>query len=337
MLLRKEIFTVFFMLNIGFLFSQNINTIDKNGLKQGKWIELDAEGNKKYEGEFKNNLPQGKFIYYYPNQKIKSVVYYSNNGLNASATYFYEQGNKKAEGRYVHQKKDSMWIYYNDSEVIIMTEQYNDGNKHGVCKVFYSSGKLAEIDSFKLNVKHGMCMKFFENGNKKVECEYKEDYPDGRYIEYYSDGKFKAIGKYLNGLKSGKWDYYNEEGEIHFKESYNLGDRVELFKVNGEFEEYYNNPEEILKEKVNYKAGKKHGPFVEYYEIGEWKLKPVTYNQELFSDTKEEMVKYFDGQKIKRRGNYLNDLLEGEIEYFDEQGDLQKVEIYKNGIKISEQ
>ena len=49
-------------------FSQEtFNIKDASGRKQGSWIKMDTAGRKIYEGQFKNDIPQGTFKYYYPN------------------------------------------------------------------------------------------------------------------------------------------------------------------------------------------------------------------------------------------------------------------------------
>ena len=37
----------------------------KNGVPEGKGIEYDENGNKSYEGDFKNGVPDGRGISYY--------------------------------------------------------------------------------------------------------------------------------------------------------------------------------------------------------------------------------------------------------------------------------
>lgn len=316
------------------IFAQN--KTDDKGLKQGKWSEKDAQGNIKYEGTFKDNKPTGKFVFYYADKKVKSEVNYAPNGLDADVLVFYESGKKKAQGKYLNQKKHLTWQYFNADGELASQESYKNGLKEGVSKIFFPSGKLAEVDSFKQDLRYGQSVKYYSTGLKRVECSYIDDEAEGRYIEYYEDGKFKAIGKYLDGLKTGTWEYFFEDGTSHFKEIYDKGNRLEMTKLNGEFEEYYPGEVEILKERVTYKNGKKNGPFSEYYELGEWKFKTVSPNQDQFPGGQDEVYRYFDGQKLKREGQYVNDVLDGKVYNYNENGNKTTIDVYQNGIKTGE-
>ena len=45
--------------------NDNLNKTDAAGKKQGHWVKLDADKKKMYEGNFIDNIPVGKFTYYY--------------------------------------------------------------------------------------------------------------------------------------------------------------------------------------------------------------------------------------------------------------------------------
>lgn len=323
---------MFILLTTPLLHSQNFT--DSKGLKQGKWVEKDEQGNIKYEGTFKNDKPIGSFTFYYPSKAIQSKIEYDQNRNSAVAIFFHDNGQKKADGAYLNQQKNGRWVYYNSLGTMISEEQYIQGKKEGLAVNYFPDGKKAALDSFHLDQRQGICIKYYDNGQKRIEANYEEDMTEGRYIEYFMDGKIKAQGKYLDGVKSGTWEYFHESGEKHYKELYTNGKRTELIKWNGVFEEFYPGEVEILKERVQYKDGKKHGAFVEFYPIGEWKFKTVSADQSGLPGAQDEVVRYFDGEKVKREGSYWQDVLDGEVYLFDEQGNQTQVEKYQKGVKI---
>ena len=97
--------------------------------------------------------------------------------------------------------------------------------------------------------------------------------------------------------------------------------------MNGKFEEQFANGS--LKEEITYKNGKKEGEFVKYYDFGEWKLKYKP--EDSVTGMQADSVYYFDGQKIKAKGQYKNNLLEGKVTYYKLNGKIDKTEVYKSG------
>ena len=71
--MKKSITILIVFLNVFLSVAQN--KTDEKGWKQGYWKKIDPTTKKIiYEGNFKDNLPQGLFKYYYPNDSIKSKM-----------------------------------------------------------------------------------------------------------------------------------------------------------------------------------------------------------------------------------------------------------------------
>ena len=51
-------------------FSQNINTVDVKGKKQGQWIKNYKNKKIRYSGQFNEDIPQGIFKYYYKSGEL---------------------------------------------------------------------------------------------------------------------------------------------------------------------------------------------------------------------------------------------------------------------------
>lgn len=203
-------------------FAQNdsINKKDASGKKQGHWIKLDDNKKKMYDGHFINDIPVGKFIYYYDTGIPWSETVFSKNGKVAYTKMFDAGGKLKGEGKYVDQKKDSIWKFYNEEGKLLSDEIYVNGLKNGSCKVYYASGQISEEKIWKNGVLDGPCKKYFESGQIKYIGEYVNNKVEGKAVFYYPTGKVNAEGVYKNDLKNGDWKYYKEDGKLERTDPY---------------------------------------------------------------------------------------------------------------------
>ena len=120
MVRKITLFVFIVLLSHTSLFAQNsksgdsINRVDDNNMKQGHWIITNEE--KKYpnfrpnqiveEGKFTDSKRDGKWIFYYPNDKVKEILTYNNNRPNGYAVFYYANGNIKEEGLW----KNNRWV-----------------------------------------------------------------------------------------------------------------------------------------------------------------------------------------------------------------------------------
>lgn len=65
---------------------------DGDTIFHGKFIRYNGKGNKIAEGNFVNNEPHGKCIYYFDNGVIESVHYRKNSKITLENTYYYSNG-----------------------------------------------------------------------------------------------------------------------------------------------------------------------------------------------------------------------------------------------------
>lgn len=200
-----------------------LNQTDEKGRKQGYWIKKDSDKKKVYEGRFVNNIPTGKFTYYYDTGTPWSVSVFSQNGTVAYTKMYDASGKLTGEGKYINQKKDSTWKFYNRDGMLISEETYILGVKNGASKVYYPSGGLVEEKYWKNGILDGPCKKYFENGQIRYTGKYVNNNVDGYVKFYFSNGKIYAEGLYVNDLKEGDWKYYNKDGTADRIEKYIKG------------------------------------------------------------------------------------------------------------------
>lgn len=311
------------------LLAQNdsVNRVDDNGLKQGRWIKKE-KGIKRYEGQFKNDKPFGRFTYYHTNGKTKSITDYSSDGSIAMTKLYDTDGLLEASGKYINRIKDSTWtFYFKGGEKISSIETWKNGKKNGIMKTFFIDGKIATECRYVDDNPEGPCKEYYTSGTVKKEYAFKNGMLDGTFKTFFMNNMPDISGKYENALKVGDWVEYNENGKIKLRRSFRNGILYKEAKINGSFKEYY--ADGIPSLDVTYRDGLKNGPFKEYHDIGKWtkKRKPAQDGEE-----REDYIEVLEGTVVKSEGTYLNDKLDGKITTFDEKGKVIKVENYKEGV-----
>lgn len=307
------------------------NHKDAKGLKQGPWAKTWAENSQlRYQGQFKDDQPVGRFTYYSNKGKVESIVDHYPDGKASHAKHYHPNGKLMAEGRYAGQEKDSMWTYLDVDGRKRSVERWAAGRKDGEQVTLYADGKVAEKATWTKGVQHGPFEQFFDNGQAKARSTYQNGNPEGIVTYFFPSGKKEIEGKMVNGDRDGTWSYYNEDGSVQIQILYKTGSYVKDKKENGTFKEYFD--QDKLKSEVTYKAGRKEGRFTEWNNDGAWVERPVRIGPDGMQKGDTERV--LEGQTKKREGTYKNDLLEGEVKEYDEQGKLIRTVIYAAGEEV---
>ncbi len=258
-IVRYFTFLAAILLVTGGLSAQNciqdtLNAKDEKGRKQGHWVKLDANQKKMYEGYFIDDVPVGKFTYYYDTGVPWSVSVFSQKGTIVYSQMFDAAGKLTGEGKYVNQKKDSLWTFYNNEGKLLSTENYIDGKREGVAKVFYPDGTLLEEKYWKDGLLDGPCKKYFENGQIRYDGNYINGAVEGQLTFYFINGNIHATGLYEDDLKTGIWKYYKKDGSLDHIEEY----------INGRLQGEDPNvipKEQVEKEREQYEQNQMEDPF----------------------------------------------------------------------------
>ena len=325
---RGLLFITFSLVNasVSSLFAQ-LNEIDANGLKQGNWKKTYENGAIRYEGQFKDDKPSGLFKYFCKNGKLKATNNHLNDGISVAHHSYHENGKIKAKGVYKTQKKDSVWFYYNNAEILILEEGYKMDVLHGVQKLFYpSNGQLMEQRTFNDGLKHGEWLKYFEDGKKWLVANYENGELTGEFEMYKSDGKPELKGTYELGVRHGRWLMYNENGSVRTQDIYHQGAMTKQKRENGVFEEFYEDYRP--KSSYTFKGGVENGEFREWYNNGQWVLKEEKGTK---MGEPTEDVEELRGQTLKLKGWYVAGKLNGKLTMYYEDGTVERVEMYEMG------
>jgi antitoxin component YwqK of YwqJK toxin-antitoxin module len=196
------------------------NKTDEKGRKQGYWEKVDPSTKKIiYKGTFKDDKPQGLFIYYHTGMDtVHTKMDFRQDGKIGYATLYYFTGKMEAKGKYVGEQKDSVWTFYDGKGVLISTETFTNGKKNGIAKIFFSDGKVSEEKIYKDGKLTGPFKQYFNEKAVKAEGSFINDNYTGKCIWYYPNGVIAAQGIYDNNVKKGVWIYKETDGKLKDKE-----------------------------------------------------------------------------------------------------------------------
>jgi len=226
----KTIFTLLLILIGSISFAQN--KTDNHGRKQGAWKKA-YKGIQvyKYVGQFKNDKPQGEFIYYYKSGNVQSKVTFLQDGAIAYNKMYHESsGRLMAQGKYVNQQKDSLWLYYDNVGNLKSQETFVKGKLNGQSVTYYEpkAGQyvVAKFEYYKNGIKDGQFKAYFPNTKLKSEGIYKDGNKNGIVKNYHSNGKIKSVERYKFAVKHGWWVFYGKDGRSIGKELFWEGKKL---------------------------------------------------------------------------------------------------------------
>ena len=196
--------------------SQDINRTDSKGRRQGAWTDFYSNGQKRYEGQFKNDKCKGTFRYYDEQGNLQATNEFDNSGEKCLNKTYAPNGRVVATGYYVNQKKEGEWKYYDkNSGQLLLSEENVGGKVHGWSRLYNpKNGKLAEETQYVEGRPEGVCHKYSDTGVLQMECQYHQGQLNGPCKTYYPNTALKEEGQYTAGKKSGVWKTYNEDGDL---------------------------------------------------------------------------------------------------------------------------
>ena len=187
LLIRNSILSMIAFIGIGFGVFAQTNQVDSKGRKQGEWIKYyDNSDIIRYKGQFKDDKPVGKFVYYYENKVIRTIMIHDEKTTRTEAFYYHANNELIAHGIYRDQKKDSIWTHFLPTGHYSYEETYKDGELNGERITYY--GPEVTNDKSKLVLR---------------KANYTNGRLNGEFIEYFPDGIIRAKGKYSNGVLDG--------------------------------------------------------------------------------------------------------------------------------------
>ena len=222
----KRYFLSFFVMLLSITaLAQDFNQTDSKGRRQGQWVDFYPNGQKRYEGAFKNDKCKGEFRYYDEQGNLKATNTFDKTGDKALNKTYAPNGRVVATGYYVNQKKEGEWRYFDkESGQLLLLEDNVGGKVNGWSRLYNpKNGKLAEETQYVNGIPEGVCKKYSDTGVLLMEGQYHNGMLEGPAKTYYPNTNVKEEGSYSKGEKVGEWKTYNEDGDLivvdHFSEN----------------------------------------------------------------------------------------------------------------------
>jgi len=238
---------MFLSLIVGLVFSfetiGQLNQVDAQGRKQGEWVQH-FDGSEfghivRYKGQFKNDKPIGKFVYYYPTRKVRAVITHEENSTRSEAYFYHDNESLAAYGIYRNGLKDSVWTNFLPSGHYSSSETFKNDVLHGEKIIYY--GPEVAVNKQRIILRKDM----YANGRL-----------NGEFVEYFPDGVLKAKGKYKDGVLDEVVMRYHPNGRPMFEERWKYRKKHGLWKTfdegGGEVgRKYFNHGVEIQENKLD--------------------------------------------------------------------------------------
>jgi antitoxin component YwqK of YwqJK toxin-antitoxin module len=244
-MINKLIFFFSLFTFVGLSFGQ-LNQKDSQGRKQGEWVKYyDNTRLVRFKGQFKNDKPVGKFIYYYPSKAVQAIIIHED-GSSRSEAYMYSESRKLiAFGIYKNEEKDSVWTHYNEKEEIIFKETYSEGLLDGTKTIYFSprdagtkkKPAVLKTISYKKGELHGTVVEFFPDGETKRKTNYHNGKRHGKVEHFHPGGRLFIVERWKHNKKHGWWITYEESGKELGRKYYYEGEELKGDKLEKKLKE----------------------------------------------------------------------------------------------------
>lgn len=217
----KALLTTLFGLFLlaGFAQPEKYNQVDSQGRKQGPWRKA-YEGIQvyRYVGQFKDDKPIGKFVYYHESGNVEAVIQFWGDGKTSYTQMYHESGYMMCRGKYLNQERDSTWVYYDDRGIVSYQEDYKKGLLDGQKVIYYEpvngQYRVMEYSYWKAGVQHGEYKKYHPNTNVSEEGTYVDGNKEGTVKCYHPNGRLMRLERYRYAVKHGFWVFNDEKGQM---------------------------------------------------------------------------------------------------------------------------
>lgn len=227
----KKISILFLFIFSIYGFSQEdtgVNATDKNGLKQGAWVEYTLKGNALSFTTFKDNNYHGVRIKFYADRNMMRLQEHYKMGIQNGEQFYYDTGGRliKKEN-FVDGIRNGPYLTYYNTKKKKEEHNYLNGNKHGLCTWYYDDGdKMSEYTYVNGNIE-GEVKNFYKGDILKSTVTFENNEMNGTYKEFYKEeGTLKVEGRYKVGKKEGVWTYFFSNGKRERTEKYQKGNKI---------------------------------------------------------------------------------------------------------------
>ena len=270
----------------------------------------EEEGNK---GIWLRNVKNPKFKY-----KPGKISHFFDNGEYYSVTIIKDSFSNR-EVKYYYNNKVSITEEFKNNESIRI--HYEDGFK----KIFHSNkGNVSWEGTYKNNKRNGLCTTYYEDGTIESIKNYKDDLMHGGFKEFHKNKILNTIGKYWRGRRMDTIKWYDQDGILLGKEITKL-DTINNSSTGIMYHFYLSGK---LHKRIEIQNEIRNGKCEFFYESGQ--LNQICYYEnDVLNGT---AYLFYESGEISMELNTVNNKLHGDINYYNPNEKLIKIEKYNQGV-----
>jgi antitoxin component YwqK of YwqJK toxin-antitoxin module len=248
-----------------------INRLNSEGKKEGKWIDFyeclepcSTFFKVHKEGRYLEGLKNGYFKEFDRKGELISTLLYRNDSLVKDVDLeqidvrveYYSNALVKSRKGYKRDVLEGNSMEFNQDGTMSKGEVYKNGVlvaqggifdslglRHGPWKLFYSNGTIQAEGTYKNGLKYGDWSYYHSNNQLSQKGSYGEkELPKGTWIWYYENGSIIRKERFKNGLEEGELLEYNDTNLLvtqgTFMEGQKDGDWMHIsgdYKMTGSF------------------------------------------------------------------------------------------------------
>ncbi|MGL5545144.1 MAG: toxin-antitoxin system YwqK family antitoxin [Cetobacterium sp.] len=103
---------------------------------------------------YKNGVPEGKWLSFYANGKIKSIENWKNGELNGKYVLYNQYGYKTFQTNYLKGKDHGLFKLYHENGKLHIVGNFNNGQAIGVWNYYNQNGKLVGKREYTVETNH---------------------------------------------------------------------------------------------------------------------------------------------------------------------------------------
>ncbi len=230
------------------------------------------------------------------------------------STNYYDSGKMFSKGKLLNGFAEGEWEFYYEDGSVGAKGNYSNGLEEGFWQYYDESGMVSSLQKYEIGFLHGIFTSYYSENLISQQGEYKFDRMDGEWTTFYENKSIQDKGKYYLDMPEGEWEYYYENGNIHQKGSFEKGEKRGVWKT-------WDN-EGQLSEEVNY---------ISENEV-EWITFRNTAGKSSVQNGNGNFISFHPNGEIAVSGSVKNKKMDGDWNFFDENGKLISTIQYKDSI-----
>ncbi|RYY20181.1 MAG: hypothetical protein EOO04_20505, partial [Chitinophagaceae bacterium] len=180
-------------------------------VKQGPYTLYHPRNIPAMQGSFKNNIPVGRWQYWYQNGQLKDSGMLDNNYMVGTWKSWSEQGRLLILANYAEKANRAAPSANSRNNSLLPGMSPFPGVREGLSISYYSNGVMQDSGTYTGNKRTGPWRSWHANGRPDAEGVFVRDSMDGKWTFYRENGHKSAEEIYKNGIVQ-KMTCYDNDG-----------------------------------------------------------------------------------------------------------------------------